>query len=342
MTDTIQHRSEILFLYDVSEANPNGDPLELNRPRTDPDTGHNLVTDVRLKRTVRDYLIYERGYDGSEQSRDVFVREIPMPDGKGIQDGKTRATQFGKGEAEVRANVTARCIDVRLFGATIPLPDSSVTLTGPVQFRLARSLNRVEVFHVKGTGAFAAEAGKKQATFREEDFVHYSLIPFYGAINPKAAEDSRMTEADANLLTEALWLGTKHLHSRSKLGHMPRLLIKINYGDKSSFVGELHRRIKLKLREGLVDEKDIRSVEDYSLAIDPLVAALKQAMNGEGQFGARLSIDSVEVAWDPALPLTFSDKPVTDLVAKLNTELNVEVRAILLAQLPSGQEGEAL
>src|SRR6266496_2402260 len=155
MTEPIRNRSEILFLYDVTEANPNGDPLEINRPRVDPDTGHNLVTDVRLKRTVRDYLIEERGYDGNENSPgDVFVREIMMPKG-GIQDGKTRGKQFGGDTVELKANVTAKCIDVRLFGATIPMAEDSVTLTGPVQFRLARSLNRVEVFHIKGTGAFA-------------------------------------------------------------------------------------------------------------------------------------------------------------------------------------------
>ncbi|MGH9831198.1 MAG: type I-B CRISPR-associated protein Cas7/Csh2, partial [Blastocatellia bacterium] len=265
MSETITNRSEVLFIYDVTEANPNGDPLEMNCPRTDPDTGHNLVTDVRLKRTVRDYLIYERGYDGSEGAPgDVFVREILMPEG-GIQDGKTRGRQFGADAKEVMKRAPANCIDIRLFGATIPLEKDSVTFTGAAQFRLARSLNRVEVFHVKGTGAFASKAGAGQATFREEDFVHYSLIPFYGAINPIAAKDTGMTTDDENLLLEALWLGTKHLHSRSKLGHMPRLLLKVNYANASSFVGELQRHLKLEVRAGLVSDKDIRSVDDYTI-----------------------------------------------------------------------------
>mgnify|MGYP001288824441 CR=1 FL=1 len=53
---TMLNRSEILFLYDVTDANPNGDPVDENKPRIDEETGINMVTDVRLKRTVRDYL----------------------------------------------------------------------------------------------------------------------------------------------------------------------------------------------------------------------------------------------------------------------------------------------
>ena len=325
MTEPIKQRSEILFVYDVTEANPNGDPLELNCPRLDPDTGHNLVTDVRLKRTVRDYLINERGYDGSEGAPgDIFVREIAMPSG-GIQDGKARGKQFGAKAGEVGGNASAQCIDIRLFGATIPMEKDSVTFTGAVQFRLARSLNRVEVFHVKGTGAFASKAGAGQATFREEDFVHYSLIPFYGAINPIAAKETGMTTDDESLLLEALWFGTKHLHSRSKLGHAPRLLLKVNYAEQSSFVGELQRHLKLQLREDLVSEKDVRSVDDYTLAIDSLVAQLQRAQSGQMPFGKRVEIASIQVAHDPALQLTYQGNLLDNLAAKLRELLGIEV-----------------
>ncbi|MGB9857397.1 MAG: type I CRISPR-associated protein Cas7, partial [Dictyoglomaceae bacterium] len=65
----LKNRSEILFLYDITDANPNGDPMDENKPRIDEETGVNIVTDVRLKRTIRDYL-YE--YKGLE----TFVREV--------------------------------------------------------------------------------------------------------------------------------------------------------------------------------------------------------------------------------------------------------------------------
>lgn len=362
MTNTIKQRSEILFLYDVTEANPNGDPLELNAPRLDPDTGHNLVTDVRLKRTVRDYLFAERGYNGEENAPgDIFVREVVASDGS-LADAKRRAkSRFGNTVKEIRENILSKCVDIRLFGATIPTKDkgsakrgkaqipesdatdeedrgNTITLTGPVQFRLARSLNRVEVFHVKGSGVFASGEDKQQGTFREEDFVHYSLIPFYGAINPIAAKDTGMTAEDEALLVEALWFGTKHLHSRSKLGHTPRLLLKVNYAEQSSFVGELQRHLKLGLREGLVSDKDIRSVEDYEIEIDSLLAQLQNALNGQIPFGKKVEIASIQVAHDPALRLTLEEqaegqnqrKRIIDLGKELKEKLGVNVEALSL------------
>jgi len=77
----IKNRQEILFLYDVTDANPNGDPLDENKPRIDEETGINIVTDVRLKRTIRDYLYDYKGFDGSN-GKDIFVREIESEKGE--------------------------------------------------------------------------------------------------------------------------------------------------------------------------------------------------------------------------------------------------------------------
>jgi CRISPR-associated protein, Csh2 family len=86
MSDLLKNRREILFLYDVSFGNPNGDPNDLNKPRIDEETGKNIVTDVRLKRTVRDYLMNFEGFE-------IFVKEIAKEDGS-IQDAKARAKDF--------------------------------------------------------------------------------------------------------------------------------------------------------------------------------------------------------------------------------------------------------
>lgn len=85
----IQNRSEIVFLYDAKDVNPNGDPMDENKPRIDEETGINIVTDVRLKRTVRDYLYNFK----KEKAGDIFVREIEYEAGK-IQDAKLRAEDF--------------------------------------------------------------------------------------------------------------------------------------------------------------------------------------------------------------------------------------------------------
>jgi len=69
MAETVKNRSEILFIYDIRDGNPNGDPLDENKPRIDEETGINLVTDVRMKRTIRDYL-------HDIKNLEIFVREI--------------------------------------------------------------------------------------------------------------------------------------------------------------------------------------------------------------------------------------------------------------------------
>lgn len=301
------NRSEIVFLYDISYANPNGDPMDENKPRIDEETEINIVTDVRLKRTIRDYL-----FDFKKE--DIFVREIEYEPGK-IQDAKLRAEDYlldddgnkipKKGlkpeefKAIIYENVLKNCIDVRLFGGTIPLPKSSITLTGPVQFKFGRSLNKVEIKHIKGTGAFASSAGKQQKTFREEYVLPYSLINFYGVINENAAKKTKMTEEDASLLIDALWNGTKNLITRSKFGQMPRLLIKISYNDENYFIGDLDKKIKIEHDFG--DDKKLRDIQEMRLDISDLVDILK--LNND-------KIGSISIKVDPLAIFKFENMEI--------------------------------
>lgn len=261
----INNRSEIIFLYDIKDNNPNGDPVDDNKPRIDEETGINIVTDVRFKRTIRDYL---HEYKGEE----IFIREIRDDKGK-VQDGKTRAKEFGSKKEEIVENVLKECIDVRLFGATIPLDKSSATFTGPVQFNMGRSLHRVELKRIKGTGAFASGENKENKTFREEYILPYSLIGFYGIVNEKAAEHTNLEEKDVELLTEAIWNGTKNLISRSKVGQVPRLMLKVNYSEKYFHIGDLIKGIKLKSEKA---DEEIRDTEDYVLNVDGILRALEE------------------------------------------------------------------
>lgn len=291
MSELIKNRSEIVFLYDIKDANPNGDPLDGNKPRIDEETGINIVTDVRLKRTIRDYLM-------NFKNKEIFVREITDEAGK-IQDAKLRAKDFlkdvdnleNKGFNEqknvIKEKIVNDCIDVRLFGATIPLDLSikegnktksvtgSITLTGPVQFRIGRSLHRVEMKHIKGTGAFASKAGATQKTFREEDILLYSLIGFYGITNENAAQHTQLTEEDVTLLLDGIWNGTKNLISRSKAGQMPRLLLKVNYKEKNYHIGDLDKLIKIKDIEKLNHEK-IRDISEITLDTTELIQTLNE------------------------------------------------------------------
>jgi CRISPR-associated protein Csh2 len=284
----VKNRSELVFLYDTTDANPNGDPDE-NKPRVDEENERNIVTDVRLKRTIRDYLCNFKGYNG-ENEKDIFVREIEYEPGK-IQDAKMRAQQFGNN----REKILQKCIDVRLFGGTIPITikkasksgeeketGSSITLTGPVQFKFGRSLHKVEVKYIKGTGAFASEAGKEQKTFREEYILPYSLICFYGIINENAAKTTKLSEEDVKELLDGVWNGTKNLITRSKIGQVPRLLVRVIYNKENYHIGDLDKKIKLldsngkEVDNGGIDGKTLRSIRDAKIDLSELVKTLKQ------------------------------------------------------------------
>lgn len=301
MSETIKNRSELLFLYEIENANPNGDPLNENRPRFDAENSTVIVSDVRLKRTIRDYWFEYKGFNG-ENGKDIFVRETKYVDGgkEYISDGKRRATAF----SESREKVLNSCIDIRVFGGVLPLKNDSITLTGPTQFQMGCSVHKTEIITEQGTGAFASGDKKAQATFRTEYKVPYALIGFNGVINERSAKYSQMSDEDKNLLEEGIWEGTKNLISRSKFGQNPVLLLAINYND-SFYIGNLRQRLKLKSEK---NDLAIRGLADFELDITDVLAELK---------AYKEKIESVEIRLDSRLKL-FPQVTITEGKLDLN------------------------
>ncbi|BBD44561.1 Crispr-associated protein, Csh2 family [Petrimonas sp. IBARAKI] len=285
MSEIIDSRSELLFLYDIENANPNGDPLNENRPRFDTESSVALVSDVRLKRTIRDYWYEYKEFNGLDDRQDIFVRETTYDEGdkKYVKDGKRRARDFQE-QADI---ILAKCIDIRVFGGVIPLAKDSITYIGPVQFQMGKSLNKTEIIEEQGTGAFASAEKKIQATFRTEYKIPYAVIGFNGIINEKAARYSRMTTEDKSLLLEGIWEGTKNLISRSKFGQSPLFLLEVEYKEPF-YIGNLRQRLKLDYGE--MNELQIRGTNDYKLDISELLEALKE--NKEKIAKIHLKLDS--------------------------------------------------
>jgi len=305
---TIKNRTELLFLYEIENANPNGDPLNENRPRFDSEDSRAIVSDVRLKRTIRDYWFEYKGHNGTN-GKDIFVRETKYSD-KGneyIADGKTRAEDFRKDKnvpkEEHTNTILDKCIDIRVFGGVIPLDKDSITYTGPVQFQMGKSLNQTSIVEEQGTGAFASGKGKGQATFRTEYKLPYAVIGFNGIVNEKAAAYSKMTEDDKKLLVEGVWEGTKNLISRSKFGQSPLLLLSINYKE-AFYIGNLRQRLALDCE----NEIKIRSTKDFKLDVTELVDALKTNKS---------KIESIDVQLDDRLKAVYQGKSI-DLKTTLN------------------------
>ena len=149
---------------------------------------------------------------------------------------------------------------------------AGVQFTGPVQFRMSKSLHRVQIQHIKGTGAFASGSDKGAKTFREEDFLSYAIFATYGVFDNNNAKKTNFSEDDANVILSALWNGTKNLITRSKMGQTPRFMLIITYKD-DTFAGDLNNTIKL-----ISDKEDeaIRSVNDYTIDFSNLKAKLNR------------------------------------------------------------------
>jgi len=287
-------RREFVFLYTVKDANPNGNPLEDNHPRWDEDTEQALVSDVRVKRTIRDEWV--------RQGENVFIDGEP----------KTLKSRFielkDKTGKETGQQVMGECIDTRLFGVTFALDNESFSWTGPVQLKWGRSFNACRFEFVQGTSAFATEgrggSEKQQRSFRNEYKVPFALIGVYGIANQNAAVTTGATEEDLNALTEAIWNGTDNLITRSKNEHKSRYYLEIQY--KEGFngkIGALDEKLLLLSREGEKmnrdEQKSLRNIGQLIVDINPLVRALDRKQE---------YIEKVRVIRDEELELRGEDE----------------------------------
>lgn len=267
--ENLLKRSEFVFLYDVKWGNPNGDPNDENKPRYDEITSHVLVSDVRVKRTVRDYL--------EQNGKTIFISKSGD-----IQTSEARAKALIGDSNDFINDILDKAIDIRLFGGMLPIKLSkkgsagdSVTLVGPIQMRMGESLHAVDLSYIKGTAAFASGEGKQNSSFREEWLVPYALISFYGVVNQNAAVNTKLTSDDVDEFFKALWFGTKDLITRSKMEQLPRLLVQVEYND-NTHNGGLDAFISLKTEK---PENEIRSVSDYTLNVEKLIEVLKMHAN---------------------------------------------------------------
>ncbi|OQX52052.1 MAG: type I-B CRISPR-associated protein Cas7/Csh2 [Candidatus Cloacimonas sp. 4484_209] len=328
----LKNRSEVVFLYDVRDANPNGDPDE-NKPRMDEETEINIVTDVRLKRTIRDYLL-------NYKEKDVWIRE--EFEGKGTER-KTREEKLDevwekfeiKNREEGSRKLLEQYIDLRLFGATIAGKKEKVkgekvfTWVGPVQFNFGRSLHKVEPVLVKGTSVLPTEEKKAGGAFTEAWILPYSLISFYGVINENAAKTTKLREEDVNELLDGIWNGTKNLITRSKFGQVPRFLIRVVYNEGNYHIGDLDKKIKLLDIEGKEVDKDgkdgkaLRSIQDVKLDVTELIDVLKRKSKKIKEIQIETNDDVVFVVED----VEAKGKTLMDALGKIS-ELKEKVKML--------------
>jgi CRISPR-associated protein Csh2 len=295
----LENRHEIVFMYDVRDANPNGDPDNSNMPRMDDETEQNIVTDVRLKRTIRDFWLEngekilvraETNKEGNRKTMDDLATEF-------LNMGSITKSKAAEARAKLATDLPKEFIDVRSFGAAVTLSNANYSITGTVQFGLGRSLNKPLIKTKTITATLASTEEKGQGTFGEYHIVDYSLINFHGIASEINAIKTMFTREDLNELFRGMWMGTKQLNTRSKFNHMPRLLMDIESKKGKSQIGDLDLGFILK-------ENEINSVEEARLDISTFIERIE---------GGKENIDSINLLHDDALALYDGDEMIQNI-----------------------------
>ncbi len=267
--EIIKNNHEMLFIYDAKMCNPNGDPDDENKPRMDYERGINLVSDLRLKRYIRDYV-------EQHKNKTIFVT------GKETLTATERLNKLAKekGISKIEAlsddDLLAELLDVRFFGATMPIKGekggTSRIFTGPVQFNWGYSLNKVSgPMESSGiTSHFRSEAEKGRGAMGKDYRVDYSLIAFHGIISANRAMRTKLTDNDLELLDEAMIRSIPLMATRSKIGQYPRLYLRIEYNSPEFFIGDLRKYVDR------LEDPAIRFIEDYTLNL----TRLKETLDG--------------------------------------------------------------
>lgn len=258
-------RSEFLFCYDARMTNPNGDPDE-NRPRIDLLTKRNIVTDFRLKRTVRDYLWKSLGkkvFIRAEEDKKGNLKRIDELGAPYIKDKKVDTDRLLKDH-----------IDIRLFGILFAVSDVSFKRVGPVQFAIGQSLNPVEEISIRMTRVVPTKEEAQAGTFGEKSVLRYSFIVFHGFLNDIAAKDTELAEEDVSLMMRAMWHGTTNLSTSSKYGQQSRLLLRFRYKQPLAYIGDLDRRLRLSAVPPLTDLGKAEDLSQVALDVTRLSSAI--------------------------------------------------------------------
>ena len=275
----IRHRYEFVYLFDVTNGNPNGDPDAGNLPRLDPETNQGLVTDVALKRKIRNFVALEKedvpGYGIYIQERAILNNQHQKAwDALGIPpDAKDGFKKLPKDEAKAREITAWMCsnfFDVRTFGAVMTTGTNAGQVRGPVQLGFASSIEPVLPLEISITRMAVTSEKESEAqsgdnrTMGRKHIVPYGLYRAHGFVSAKLAERTGFSEDDLALLWRSLTNLFEHDRSAARGEMAARKLIVFEHehpmGNAPAHV--LFEKVKIGRTNG-EDDASPRSFGDY-------------------------------------------------------------------------------
>lgn len=274
----IQNRYDFVYLFDIKNGNPNGDPDNGNMPRIDNDTQKGLVTDVALKRKIRNYVDLTRG---GEPPHAIYMREKAVlnrahGDAYKALGLKPEAKKLPK-EADKARELTrwmcANFYDVRAFGAVMTTEVNAGQVRGPVQLSFSESVDPIlpqEITITRSSITNERDADKER-TMGRKYIVPYGLYRCHGFVSPSLAGDETkgtgFDQGDLDLLFEALCRMFEHDRSAARMEMNPQELIVFRHENPlgNALAQKLFRRVKVARNECV---KTPRAFEDYTVTVD--------------------------------------------------------------------------
>ena len=264
MSAAIKNRYDFVFLFDVKDGNPNGDPDQVNLPRADAEDQHGLVTDVCIKRKVRNYVMLEKEL---KPPFDIFIRQEQV---------LNKIIDAAPGE-KIQQRQDSLCntyFDIRTFGAVLSTGDKGAgTVRGPVQFTFARSEDRIyQAEHsITRCAVTTEEDAKKQerreyaSTFGRKSTVPYALYRMHGFISAIDARKTKFSEDDLKLLWKSLINAFENDRAAARGEMNPRKLVIFKH------TSHLGNELSGRLFDRVTVTKNLelpRGKEDYTISVD--------------------------------------------------------------------------
>jgi CRISPR-associated protein Csd2 len=279
--DPIRHRYDFVYFFDVTNGNPNGDPDVGNLPRIDPLTGLGLVTDVCLKRKIRNYVSIA---EGDRAPFEIYLKDRAIlnqqhqraKDALGISDEEPDGSLCSSNSIEAAREWMCRNFyDVRSFGAVMSTGVNCGQVRGPVQITFARSVEPIElVEHATFRTAVVTEAESERQRGVNRTLVHRAMVPYglyraHGFVSPHFAHQTGFSEADLELLWNALenLFETDRSASRGEMCAQGLYIFRHESRLGNAPAHALFRRIQVERVNR--DGPPPRRLEDYEVRVDP-------------------------------------------------------------------------
>ena len=284
MTEPIQNRFDFVLFFDVKNGNPNGDPDAGNMPRIDPETGHGIVSDVCLKRKVRNYVDLVKGQDvdGPDVAEGELGYKIYVQEGAVLNERNKKAyvhydmkpseKRLPKGEQD-RLKVTKfmcdNFFDIRSFGAVMTTGVNCGQVRGPIQMCFAESVDPVMPMEMSITrmAVTKEEDAEKERTMGRKQYIPYGLYRVEGFVSASLAEKTGFSQEDLDLFFSALMNMFENDRSAARGLMSSRKLFVFKHESKLGNA-PAHRLFEaVKVNRLIPDAQEARSFSDYAIEV---------------------------------------------------------------------------